>query len=121
MSYEVYKVLHILGAFLLFAAFGGMLLARVRSAELPKDTAHKLAGATHGLALLLLLVAGFGLLARNNLGFEAWVWVKLGIWLVFGAALVLVRRVPRLALILWWLLPLLGVLAAWLGLVKPGS
>jgi hypothetical protein len=31
----------------------------------------------------------------------------------------LARKVPRAAGVLWWLLPLLGTLAAWLAIVKP--
>ena len=52
-----------------------------------KCRARKLAGMTHGIALLLILFTGFGMIAKLGLGFPLWVWVKLVvIWLVIGAS-----------------------------------
>ena len=115
MSLLAYKVLHLIGAFLLFAALGYLTL---RPGE-----RSKLANASHGIALLLVVVSGFGMLARLGVThdwiFPLWVWLKLAIWLLLGAALVLVRRMPQLATLWWWLFPLLGGAAAYLALYKP--
>lgn len=118
MSLLAYKVLHLLGMFLLFAALGAMTLLQKQGAE-----RSKLASISHGVALLILLVSGFGLLARlgitHDWSWPPWVYLKIVIWLLLGAALVAVRRAPRLAALWWWLFPLLGGVAAWLALYKP--
>lgn len=120
-SLIVFKVLHVLGAFYLFAALGAVVVGRLRAGEAapPKDRAYKLSGMTHGIALLLILVAGFGVLGLQKYSFELWVWLKLAIWLLLAASIAVVRRSPRWAPLLWWLLPLLGGAAVWLCLVRP--
>jgi hypothetical protein len=121
MSLAAYKVIHILSMALLFTALGGLLLAS--RAGVTTGVSRKTAGMTHGIALILLLVSGFGALAKIGLSNPAiwpvWLWLKALIWLVFGGIIVLIRRVPRSATLLWWVLPLLGALAAYLALYKP--
>jgi hypothetical protein len=119
VSYPAYKVLHLIGVLFLFTSLGGMaILSRSGSTN---SAARKLAMATHGIALAVILVAGFGLLAR--LGFMAamptWAWLKIGIWLLLALAVLPLRRAPRLAGALWIALPLLGGVAAWLAVTKP--
>ena len=46
-------------------------------------------------------------------------WLKALIWLVFGGIIVVIRRSPRTSAALWWALPLLGALAAYLAIYKP--
>lgn len=121
MSLAFYKVLHLFSAFLLFAALGGLTLA-ARARRTDADAGRKIAAASHGIALVLLLVTGFGALARLAISspgaWPGWVWAKVVIWLALGAAL-MVRRFPGAAGLLWWLWPLLGGVAAWLALYKP--
>jgi hypothetical protein len=121
MSYQAYKVIHILGVLFVFASLGALMLASREGVE--RGTGRKLAGMTHGIALLVVLVAGFGTLARlgvtNPGAWPMWVWIKLTIWLVLGGIIVLIRRAPQLSTLLWWLLPLLGGIAAWAAIYKP--
>ena len=121
MSLNAYRVIHILSMMLLFTALGGLLLAS--RAGVTTGVSRKTAGITHGIALILLLVTGFGALARLGLGnpasWPAWAWLKALIWLVFGGIIVLIRRSPRTSAALWWALPLLGALAAYLAIYKP--
>jgi len=121
MSYQAYKVIHILGVLFVFASLGALMLASREGVE--RGNGRKLAGMTHGIALLLVLVAGFGTLARLGLGnpgaWPLWVWIKLAIWLVLGGIIVLIRRAPQLGTLLWWVLPLLGGIAAWAAIFKP--
>jgi hypothetical protein len=121
MSYALYnyKILHLLGVLLLFAGLGGLLLLRLSDST--NERARKLAGLTHGLSMLLILVAGFGTLAKLGLGFPGWAVGKLVIWLLLAAAPVLIRKAPSLTTALWWLLPLLGSVAAALAIYKPGG
>jgi hypothetical protein len=121
MDMIVYKVIHIFSIMLLFTAFGGLLLAA--RAEGQNGVSRKLAAMTHGLALVLILVSGFGALAKIGMSnpaiWPAWLWIKVSIWLAFGAVIVLIRRSPRLTPMLWWILPLLGGIAAYLALKNP--
>ena len=118
MSLLAYRVIHIFSMMLMFTALGGLLLAS--QARVQTDAGRKLAGMLHGIALILILVSGFGALARlgfsNPASWPTWVWLKALIWLVFGGIIVLIRRVPRFAPLLWWALPLLGAVAAYLAL-----
>ncbi len=117
MSLLTYKVLHILGISLILVALGGAALRALGGGI--DGSARKLAGITHGVGLLIVLVSGFGLLARLDLGFPLWVWLKLTIWIVAGVLLVLIRRMPQHATIFWFAIPILTGFAAYLALYKP--
>jgi CDP-diglyceride synthetase len=122
MSYAIYRWLHVVGIILLFTAVGGLVMRQITAAA--GDAGRKLAGLTHGLALFLVLFSGFGLLAvvqvpHNPAAWPAWVWIKFVIWLALGGIVVLIRRAPHLAKILWWGIPLLGIIASYLALTHP--
>lgn len=117
MDLFAYRLLHLAGVIFLFTALGGSLLAHREGAA--GAAARKLAGITHGLALLVIVISGFGALAKLGLAMPGWAWAKLVIWLLLGASPVLVRKRPDLVKVWWWLLPLLGVAATWLARYKP--
>ena len=123
MTLAAYKVVHILAVLFLFTALGSLLAAAWPGGAAGAGPPRKRAGLTHGLALVLVLVSGFGMLARLGIahlgGWGLWIWLKLLTWLLLGAALTLIRRQPRLAPALWIVLPLLGGLAAYLAIYKP--
>lgn len=120
MSYEFYKVLHILGLILLFFGFGGLLVAAYAKVELKKP-ARIMGFVTHGLGLLFILVSGFGMAARLGMGagLPTWVQVKIGIWVLLGVGISLVRRKGYIgwpvAILLWGL----GTSAAIIAINKP--
>ena len=118
MSLLAYRVIHIFSMMLMFTALGGLLLAS--QAKVQTDASRKMAGMLHGIALILILVSGFGALAKLGLSnpgiWPTWLWLKILIWFVFGGVIVLIRRAPRFAPILWWALPILGAVAAYLAL-----
>lgn len=112
MSYEFYKILHLIGVFAIFLGLGGAAMAQLLHKG-PKYPEKKLTAITHGVGLLVVFVSGFGLLARLGVfgNTPGWVWLKLLIWMGFGAMLTFMHRFPQKAK-LWWLITLLlGVLA----------
>jgi hypothetical protein len=120
MSYQLYKVVHVLGVMLLFAGAGGLILQHLQ--DQGSEAARKLAGVTHGIGLLLLLIAGFGAAAKAGLSLTApWIVGKMVIWLIFALLPMILRKLPRQAALLWWASALLGAVAAYLAIYKPGA
>lgn len=123
MSYEFYKVVHLFGILLLFASLGGAAMLALRGGS-PEETGglRKLLAALHGVALLVIFVAGFGLMARLNMmgsAWPLWIYVKLGVWAVLGGSIALVRRRPQVGRLGYVVLPLIGALAAYMAVTKP--
>jgi hypothetical protein len=122
MSYELYKVIHLFGILLLFTSLGGLAMLVLRGGTDEAPGLRKLMIALHGAALLVIFVAGFGLMARIGLvqaGWPGWIWAKLGVWVVLGAGTVLIRRVPAVGKNWFFVLPVLGALAAYFAVNKP--
>jgi len=115
MPYETYNLIHIAGLILVFMGLGGSLLGGAA------DRPPKLAGMLHGIGLLAMLVGGFGLLVRLDIGFPwpGWVFAKLAIWLVIGTLPMFVRRRAISRGLAWMLALVLGGVAAWLAITKP--
>ena len=123
IPYEMYKVLHLLSVMLLFLCFGGLAIYVAAGGTRAANPNRTLVAALHGTAAFLVLLGGFGLLARLGLvqgRFPLWVWIKLGVWVVLGVAVLLPYRRPALARPLFLLYPVLGGLAAWAAVYKPG-
>ena len=121
MSLAFYKVLHLFGFGLLFAGIGGLCALSIAGADSPK--ARKLASILHGASLVIVLIAGFGLLAKLGIGaaIPLWIWLKILIWLALGAAIVVLKRAPQYAAALFIALPILGAIAGYLAIYKLGS
>ena len=103
----------------MMAALGGICVHVANGGTRQSNRLKGPLAMAHGVGLLIVVIAGFGMLTQLRLGFPGWVWAKLVIWLVFGAAVALPYRKPGLAKPLLFLLPLLGGLAAYLGIYKP--
>ena len=123
ISYTAYRLIHLVGILLLFVALGGLSYAAGKSSSDGAPGSRGLVMALHGTGLLVILVGGFGLLARigveHGIGFPGWVWGKLAIWLLLGAAVMIPKRKPEWAGALFLVLPVLGGIASWLALYKP--
>lgn len=127
MSFEFYRVVHIFGIVLLFCALGGLavyasLTRDSKGNETPEQTTtRKRLSILHGIAMLVILVAGFGLMAKSGLmkTWPTWIYGKLAIFVVLGAALQYVRRTGNMGRAWLVLLPLVGALAATLAVFKP--
>lgn len=145
MPYAVYKVIHYLGIFALLTVLAAALgrgaggpsgtgrESRASGEAEPGDESgssgsgddpwRKRFAALHGTALFLILLGGFGMLARIGVEhgqlFPGWVWGKLTVWVLLGGALVAARRSPRWSVRLLFVAPLLAALAGYLAFVKP--
>ena len=117
MPFAAYKVVHYLGIFILVTALSATL-ARSAKEGLNSDPWRKRLGMIHGIALFLILLGGFGMLARLDVGFPGWIMAKVGIWLVF-AGLIAVRKSTDWSARTLVLVPLLAALAGWIAFVKP--
>ncbi len=121
MSYEFYKVVHLLGIIALFTSLGGLAMLVLRGGpEAETKGLRKLLMAVGGVSLLVVFVAGFGLMARLEMmsaSWPLWIYFKLGAWLALGACQTAVRKKPAT----WWyfVLPLIGACAAYFAIVKP--
>jgi len=121
ISYNVYNVVHMIGVVALFLALGGLTAHAMAGGTRDTNPSRRWMVAWHGLGLLIILIGGFGMLARLGVMgmLPGWVWAKLVIWVVLGAALMLVGRRPALGRPVWLLALVLGGLAAWLGIYQP--
>ncbi|MGB0588204.1 MAG: hypothetical protein ACPGU1_00870 [Myxococcota bacterium] len=118
---RVYLFLHLFGVCLLFASLGGLALHMMNGGDKSSNLNRKLIMISHGLALIIMLVAGVGYLTRTGQTVnQDWVHAKIGIWLFMGAAPAVIYRVPSAAKMLWFILPLLGGLAFYFARFKLG-
>lgn len=117
VSYELFQTLHILGIALLFMALGALAFHGIAGGTRETNPVRGLVAATHGVGLLLLVIAGFGMLHFKYGGaMPGWVHPKLLAWILLAAAPVLVSRKPGTGRLLWFVAPLLALLAAHFGL-----
>lgn len=120
MPYEIYKVLHLIGIFLLIS---GLI-----SAFAITSSGHALAGkiktfsfATHGTGLALILVSGFGLLARLGLARDipTWAYVKFALWGIFAIFISILKRKGQIGWPLYATMLGVFLFAAYVAVNKP--
>ncbi len=122
MSYTFYKTLHVFGVILLFTSLGAYAHHNATGGTKADNSRRKVSAATHGIALLILLVAGFGAAGKAGMmsnGFPLWIAAKLVLWFFFGGVVAMLGKKPGIGSILWWVMPLLGGLAGYLAIYKP--
>lgn len=113
MSINFYKLLHLVSVMVVFASLGGLCFVASEK--------RRLLVALHGVGMLALLVAGFGLLAKLGFvqgGLPLWAAVKLGIWVALGVVPVLMRKLPSFARLILLLSIALGGYSAHLAITK---
>ena len=121
MSYQFYKVVHIIGIVCIFSSLGAILLNSLIDGE-RKFKNRKWVMIIHGVGMLVTLTGGFGLMARLNMmgdGWPGWIHAKLTIWLFLGLVVAIIPRKPKLALPIWFTIIALAGCAAYLANYKP--
>lgn len=124
ISYQAYKVLHVIAVIVLFVSIGGLATVSLIAKNAPESKGVRRGlSIMHGVALFLILLGGFGLLARlgvsHGSGWPLWAYIKLGVWLALGASVTLIKRVPQLNKLLFLALPALGAVAIYSAIYKP--
>ena len=123
MSHPFYEFIHIIGLVMLFSALGGTAVRVLLPPPVEGPGPRRSLGIVHGVGAFLVLLGGFGMLARLGFmhggSFPGWLWVKLVVWGMLAAAPFFVRRRPALARPLLWSLPVLGGIAAYAVIYKP--
>lgn len=118
MHITVYQLIHVIGIALVVQALGAAVVL-AGSDRVARWYRASMIG--HGIGTFLILLAGFGMLARLEItgAFPGWVWVKLGIWVIVAALPFLLRRRPNLASAAWALTLVLVAAAATMAIFKP--
>lgn len=122
-SRNFYELLHIIGIALMFVAIGGVSIHAANGGTKTESATRKLVSMGHGIGALLVLVGGFGMLARigfaHGTNFPAWLWTKIVIWLLLSAVVLLPYRKPILARPFFIVGPLLAGVAVYMAVYKP--
>lgn len=123
LPYSVYKLVHLLGIFMALVALAGPSLHAAAGGDRNENPLRRSMAVLHGAGWVLIVTGGFGMLARIGVDhgalFPGWVWGKLAIWVVVGGLVAVPYRRPQLARFVLWSLPLVGLAAAVLAILKP--
>ncbi len=121
MSYSFYKVLHLFGIAMMLVALGGVFVHAANASDKSANVVRKTILVLHGLGSFLILLAGFGLLAKLGevTGFPGWLWPKLTIWMILSLVIAVPYRNRGLARLLIIVTPLLVLLSAYFAVFKP--
>jgi uncharacterized membrane protein SirB2 len=91
-SYETYKILHLFTIMMTVAALGAI----VSEGRWMPRTSFKV---VIGILSFFIFVAGMGLVARLGFkhgdGFPLWIYVKIGMWIIFNISLVIIFRTQK--------------------------
>lgn len=122
MPYAIYKLTHLFGIFVLIITLVLPCMHLLRGGTRADFPRRRTLAITHGVASFLVLLGGFGMLARLGIvqsGLPNWILAKLTIWLVLSAALVVALRTTGGARAVLIGTPVLALLAAALAIYKP--
>ena len=122
MPYPIYKLVHLLGIFMVLTVLAAASMHVLRGGRRADNPYRKALGTAHGVGAFLILLGGFGMLARLGImhgGLPLWAYLKLAIWVALSGAIAVVYRGPGLARTLLLAVPLLALLAGAIALYKP--
>ncbi len=116
MNPEIYKLIHYAGIFTLLFALGSLFTKYNKAAVIG-----------HGIALLLLILGGFGMQAKYKSVYVGqfgatwpnWLIAKIVIWVIFGAMVALAKKKKIQGPAAWIVCIGLALAAAYLAKFKP--
>ena len=115
---SVYKLIHFIGIFAIYASFGGLIFRAALGSDDVK--LRKFGAIFSGIGLVLVLFGGFGMVARLGYSYTSpWLLIKVAIWIVLGGMITLINKKPELSKVWFFLLIILGAVASFAGIFKP--
>lgn len=100
ITYEIYKIIHLFFIILLFVTLALQIFG----------SAKKFYKMGYGIACLLILISGMGLLARINVPhaepWDNWIRIKLGVWIVLTIASPIILKRFESIKKAWWYISL---------------
>lgn len=129
-----YKWIHLSGVFIVVLCFGAMLyqtaMEKLQLQLSEKGSAQDLNAvvfssrmlkAIHGIGMMLVLIGGFGMLARLGIvgAWPKWVTFKVTIWIILGFMITAILKINGRGKLFFGLILLLVMTAAYLGLKHP--
>ncbi|MGC6416802.1 MAG: hypothetical protein ACON3Z_06780 [Bradymonadia bacterium] len=93
MSYQIYKIIHVVGLAMIMLGLGGLMFHALGGGEKKHDGRRGMM-MTHGGGLFLVILGGFGMLARKGIHWPwpGWVTLKFGLWVGLGVVTLLLYR-----------------------------
>ena len=105
-----YKIVHFIGLIILFTGLGSLI-----TADSKKPAGLRGPAMMHGIGWLIVLISGFGLSAKTEIGFPVWMIIKLVILLALGAIIAIIKRRVLPPAAIYLIVVVLGAIAAYLG------
>lgn len=98
MSYEIYKMMHVISIVLFFALYASAAVKAQNKIDFKFEKIFT------GIMLFFILLGGFGLKKFAAPGaWPLWLVLKLGIWVIVGSAAHLVlKRFPQFSIKFFW-------------------
>lgn len=115
ISYTIYKVIHLTCLVAFYSFYGVQILGE------KEEKKYKILG---GVASVLILVSGMGLLARIGIshgnGWPVWAIVKMVAWFILAGGIPLVaKRLPAFSKQYYWFSMILFIFLSWMINEKP--
>ena len=119
---DFYEIIHVIGLAMFFMSMGGIAIHAANGGSKTNTSTRWFVGGLFTGGAFLILLGGFGMMARLNLvrGVPPnWLIGKMVIWLLLGTFGMLPYRKPQLAKPFAIGLPLLAGVAVWMAVYKP--
>ena len=114
ISYHVYNLIHFSGVFLLLMAIASLATHYWNGGTRESLKGRRFFHIAHGLGMFLILLGGFGMLARLGIHWPwpNWIIIKFAVWIALGGVVALIPRFPNHGKTLWLLVLCLAIGAA---------